>query len=327
MIAGLGSIGRRHLRNLAALGQTDIVLYRTHRSTLPEDELAEYPMETDLSTALAHRPDGVIVANPTAVHMAVAVPAARAGCHLLLEKPIAEPSDPQVDLLRRLVHENNVRTLVGFQFRFHPVLRMVKALVDSGELGHVLSFRVHWGEYLPGWHPWEDYRKGYAARKDLGGGVVNTLCHPLDYVRWLFGEVEALSALTDHVSEMDLDVEDLAEITLRFQNGVVGSVHLDYFQRPPQHFLTVNLEQGQIHWENESGAAQVYRVSAQTWDRITPPEGFERNDLFLEELRHFLSLVRGETVSRCSLEDGIQVLRLVQAVHESNRSGKWLRMA
>jgi len=261
LIAGLGSIGRRHLRNLVALGQEDILLYRTHRSTLPEDELAAYPVETDLAAALAHHPDAVIVANPTALHMEVALPAARAGCHLLLEKPIADRVDAQVELLRQTAVENQVRILVGFQFRFHPVLGKIKALLDSGNLGRVLSFRVHWGEYLPDWHPWEDYRQGYAARKELGGGVVNTLCHPLDYVRWLMGEVSSLSAHTGQVSGLELDVEDVAEIVLSLSNGAIGSIHLDYFQRLPQHSLTIYLEQGQIQWNNTSGAVQVYHVS------------------------------------------------------------------
>jgi len=314
------------LRNLVALGQEDILLYRTHRSTLPEDELAAYPVETDLAAALAHHPDAVIVANPTALHMEVALPAARAGCHLLLEKPIADRADAQVELLRQTAVENQVRILVGFQFRFHPVLGKIKALLDSGNLGRVLSFRVHWGEYLPDWHPWEDYRQGYAARKDLGGGVVNTLCHPLDYVRWLMGEVSSLSAQTGQVSGLELDVEDMAEIVLTLTNGAIGSIHLDYFQRPPQHSLTIYLEQGQIQWNNTSGAVQVYHVSSQAWEEITSPAGFERNDLFLEEMRHFLSLMRGETQSRCSLEDGIHILNLVEAVHESNRLGKRLQL-
>lgn len=324
LIAGLGSIGRRHLGNLVALGQEDILLYRTHHSTLPENELAAYPVETDFAAALAHHPDAVIVANPTALHMAVALPAAQAGCHLLLEKPIADRADAQVALLRQTAEANQVRTLVGFQFRFHPVLGKIKALVDSGDLGQVMSFRVHWGEYLPGWHPWEDYRQSYAARRELGGGVVNTLCHPLDYIRWLLGEVNSLTAHTGQVSGLELDVEDVAEIILTLENGAVGSIHLDYFQRPPQHKLTIQLEQGQIQWDNASGTAQVYRVVSQAWEEINPPVGFKRNDLFLEEMRHFLSLVRGEIQSRCSLEDGIQALKLVEAVHESNRLGQRL---
>jgi len=319
LIAGLGSIGRRHLRNLVTLGQRDILLYRTHQSTLPDDELAPFPVETNLGIALAQHPDAVIVTNPTAHHMNVAIPAADYGCHLLLEKPIAPAWDKQVDDLVRIVDEQKIQTLVGFQFRFHPVLEQIKAVLSSGELGRLFSFRVHWGEYLPDWHPWEDYRQSYAARADLGGGVVNTLCHPLDYVRWLFGEVESLSALTDQVSDLELDVEDLAEILLTFENDCIGSIHLNYFQRPPEHTLSITCEKGHIDWDNATGTARIYHSGVGKWETLSPPAGFERNDLFLEEMRHFLALIAGGTESRCSLHDGLCALALTEAVHRSSR--------
>jgi len=326
LIAGLGSIGRRHLRNLVALGQRDIVLYRTHQSTLPEDELADFPVERDLDAALALKPDAVIISNPTALHLDIAIPAAKAGCHLLIEKPIAAQWDKQAKALVRIVSDNHIRTLVGFQFRFHPVLARIKELIASEQIGRMLSFRVHWGEYLPGWHPWENYRLGYAARKDLGGGVVNTLCHPLDYVRWIFGEVESLSAMTGHVSGLDLDVEDVAEISLNLANEGLGSVHLDYFQRPPAHWIAVNCDNGGIRWDNATGAARIYHAERGQWETIQPPEGFERNALFLDEMRHFLAVVKGETQSRCSLEDGIKTLKMTEAVHHSAKEGCSIRL-
>ena len=320
LIAGLGSIGRRHLQNLLALGEKDILLYRTHKGTLPDEELAYFPTETDLSAALNHHPDAVIVANPTALHMDVALPAARAGCHLLIEKPVAKKWGNALENLSQLTKERSIKTLVGFQFRFHPVLQQIKAILDLGTLGRLYSFRIHWGEYLPGWHPWEDYRQSYAARRDLGGGVVNTLCHPLDYTRWLFGEVHALSAVTSQISELTLDVEDAAEITVTLENGALGSIHLDYFQRPPAHWLSVNSEKGHIDWDNETGYAKIYHAEDQRWEYLEPPEGFERNTLFLDEMHHFLNLIVGEAESRCSLADGIMALKLTEAVHESNRT-------
>ena len=161
----------------------------------------------------------MIVSNPTALHLDVAIPAAEAGCHLLLEKPITDRMDDRVNTLNKIVADKKLQVLVGYQFRFHPVLARIKALLQTGTLGKPLSVRAHWGEYLPGWHPWEDYRQGYAARKDLGGGVVNTLCHPLDYLRWLFGEVDSLSAMTGQVSQLELDVEDVAEVLLKFKDA------------------------------------------------------------------------------------------------------------
>jgi predicted dehydrogenase len=282
--------------------------------------LADFATETDLAEALAQKPDAVIVANPTACHLDVALPAAQAGCHLLLEKPISDALDDRVLELRDVVKSQDLKVLVGFQFRFHPTLKQIHDLIQSEALGRPLSFRVHWGEYLPGWHPWEDYRQSYAARRELGGGVVNTLSHPLDYVRWLFGEVASLNGTTAHVSDLELDVEDLAEITLSFESGVVGSVHLDYVQRPPEHTLTINFERGLVRWDNADGAAQVYRVENESWETLSPPDDFERNQLFLSETAHFLAMLQGETDSRCDLADGIKALEITRAVHESART-------
>src|SRR5512135_3428416 len=115
LIAGLGSIGRRHFRNLVALGEKDIILYRTNKATLPDDELAGYPVETDLAEALKkHKPQAVIVANPTALHMDVAIPAAEAGCAILLEKPISDSMDGP-DRLRAILQRTGAKLLVAFQ--------------------------------------------------------------------------------------------------------------------------------------------------------------------------------------------------------------------
>ena len=316
LIAGLGSIGRRHLHNLITLGEKDILLFRTHQSTIPDDDLKSFPVETDLKLALAQKPDAVIISNPTSIHLDVALPASEAGCHLFLEKPVSH-SVESLDVLRANMLQHSKQTLVGFQFRFHPVLMQIKALLDSDEIGQPLSVHAHWGEYLPGWHPWEDYRKAYAARSDLGGGVVLTLCHPFDYLRWLVGEVESLSAIAGSVSNLELGVEDLAEVILSFKNGCIGSVHLDYLQRPKAHWMEITTSHGFIRWQNASGAAEVYHVSSDKWERINPPSGFERNDLFLAEMAHFLSVVQGVEKPRCSLEDGERALKIALAVYES----------
>ena len=318
LIAGLGSIGRRHMKNLIALGEKDLILFRTKKSTLPDDELKAFPVEIELDKALSYKPDAVIIANPTALHLDVAIPAAKAGCHLLIEKPISDKLDDRVIELQKIINDNKIKVLVGFQFRFHPTLRRVHDILNSGELGRSLAFRAHWGEYLPDWHPWEDYKTSYAARKDLGGGVVNTLSHPLDYARWLFGEVDSISAFTGNVSNLDLEVEDAAEITIQFKSGCVGSIHLDYFQRPPAHWLEISFEKGLIKWDNATGSASVYKVNNETPELINLPDGFSRNNLFIDEMKHFLELIKGSSVSRCTLDDGIKALELTEAIHMSN---------
>ncbi|MBN1454256.1 MAG: Gfo/Idh/MocA family oxidoreductase [Anaerolineales bacterium] len=336
LIAGLGSIGRRHMRNLIALGEKDLVLLRTRKTTLPEDELDPFPQETDLQEALKkHKPDAVIVANPTSLHLDVAIPAAEASCTILLEKPISNSMEG-VDKLQAAVQKSGAKVLVAFQFRYHPGLAHAKRLITAGEIGRIVSAHVHFGEYLPAWHPWEDYRQGYAARADLGGGVVLTQCHSLDYLPWLVGKkVEAAWGFTGKVSDLEVDVEDTAKIGLRFEGGALGSLHLDYNRQPPVHTFDIVGTKGSIKWDLVDGVTHIYRAVLPSpggspagvlrkkgggegkWQDYPMPENWERNVMFMDQMKHFVSVMRGEAEPSCPLEDGIRVQKLVQAIHES----------
>jgi predicted dehydrogenase len=333
LIAGLGSIGRRHFRNLTALGEKDLVLLRTRKATLPEDELAGYPVETDLQDALTkNNPDAVIVANPTSLHLDVAIAAAQAGCHILLEKPVSHSLD-RLDVLEQAAEKSGSRILVGFQFRYHPTLNKARDLIQANALGRILTVHAHWGEYLPQWHPWEDYRQSYAARADLGGGVIVTLTHPLDYLRYLVGDVESLWSFNGHISPLEVDVEDVAEIGLRFANGATGGVHVNYFQRPPVHRLEIAGTNGTLRWDNADGVLHLYQMPAPfgsysdqppapVVETFPPPDGFDRNQLFVAQTRHFLDVARGESEPLCTLMDGVIALRLALAAYESQETGR-----
>ena len=190
-------------------------------------------------------------------------------------------------------------------------------MIQTEGLGTVLTAHANWGEYLPQWHPWEDYRQGYAARADLGGGVTVTFTHPLDFLRFMLGEVEALWSFSGHVSALEVDVEDVAEIGLKFTSGVVGGVHLNYFQYPTVHNFEIVGTQGTLRWGNTDGILHFYKMPmpfgsysdrppAPVIETFAPPEGFERNNLFVAEMRHFIEIARGEAEPLCTLEDGIQ---------------------
>jgi len=322
LIAGLGSIGRRHLRNLVALGEREIILYRTGNSTMAAEELADFPQETDLEHALEkHRPQAVIVSNPTALHLDVAIPAAKRGCAILLEKPISHTME-RLNILQEAAAKSGSKILVGFQFRYHPGLVRAKQWISEEEIGRLISAHVHFGEYLPAWHPWEDYRKGYAARADMGGGVVLTQCHSLDYLPWLMGSVESVWGFTARLSDLEVDVEDTAKIGVRFHGGALGSLHLDYNQQPPEHYFTVIGTKGTLKWNLSDGAARVYRPDKQDWEVFPLPDGWERNVMFMEQMKHFLQVARGEADPSCTLEDGIRVMKVIEAVHQSQATGR-----
>lgn len=319
LIAGMGSIGRRHLRNLLDLRKDEIMVYRTHQSTLPDEDLPVVKIETDFHRALSYQPDAVIVANPTSKHLEIAIPFAKTGASILLEKPVSHNTDG-VNELKHAEKSGGGRILMGFQFRYHPGLIKAADWMKDGAIGRVISVRCEWGEYLPSWHPWEDYRKSYSARGDLGGGVVLTLSHPIDYLRWLVGEISELWAFTGKVSDLEIGVEDCAEVGLRFENGATGNLHLDYFRCPAEHRFEIIGTAGMIEWRNATGAARLFRSESDSWESSLLPEGFERNDLFIAEMKHFLDVVEKKAKPVCTLEDGIKALKIALAVHESAKT-------
>ena len=327
LIAGFGSVGRRHFRNLQSLGVEDFVFYRSHRGMLDDEETAGWPSTADLDEALAMRPTAAVISNPTALHLPVAIEAAQAGCDLFIEKPLSHTREGCDELLD-LVETRKLVAMVGYQFRCHPLLGSLKEQLDSGRIGTVVSARSEWGEYLPDWHPWEDHRKSYSARKELGGGVTLTLSHTLDYLYGLFGPVAHVQASVRSVDALQTGVDDdLAAMTLDFEAGVLAEVHLDYLQRPPTHRLTILGDHGRAALDFLAGTLDWIAPDG-TEDRETLPDGFERNELFLAEMRHFLKAVADRSAPMISLRDGYEVmdvaLRAMESAetHEPNRAAE-----
>jgi predicted dehydrogenase len=318
VVAGSGSIGRRHIGNLQRLDAADLVVYRTGRRD-PHAPAVDGPEAFDLDRLLAGEPTAVLVCNPSALHVPVALAAARAGVHLFVEKPLSHSRDG-IDALRAEVGRKGLVALVGFQYRFHPGLRRARQWLFDGAIGDPVTARVHWGEYLPDWHPGEDWRRSYAAREDLGGGAIRTLCHPFDYLRWLLGEVESVFAETA-AGPLGLDVDEAAHVGLRFATGAIATVSLDYHHRPRTHALEVVGTRGRIRWSDDDGSAYLYDAAR---GRLTPfvPQGFARNDMFLDEMCHFLACLDGLERPACTLEDGVAALEVALAALESARSGR-----
>jgi len=325
LIVGFGSIGRRHFQNLLTLGEKDIVLLRSLKSTINTDELKDFLVVNQLEEALSLKPDAVILANPTALHLDVAIPAAKSGCHLFFEKPISD-SMKGIDTLFDAVRVGGGKAVIGFQFRFHPGLKKIKMLVENNEIGEIISARAHWGEYLPGWHPWEDHRKSYSAKKELGGGVILTLSHPIDYLNWMLGPVSTVWGHHRQINHLEIEVEASAEIGLVFKSGAFASIHLNYIQSPGRHDLEIIGDQGTIRWDNSDGIAHIFRTKTQMWESYNPPVNFERNDLFLAEMKHFIDVVKKDVQPICTLEDGVEVQKIVDAAYLSLKEQRFIKL-
>ena len=293
------------------------MLHRTMKSMLPDEGLDGLPIEEDLEKALERfHPDIVLVTNPTAKHLDVAIQAASTGCNLFIEKPISNSMDRMAELETALAAGGG-KVLIGYHYRFSPGLRFAKGVLDEGFVGMPIQARVYWGEYLPDWHPWEDYRDSYSARSELGGGVVLTLSHPFDYLRWLFGEVEEVLGAIGNSGSLELEVEDHASAVLTMTNGTQASVQLDYLGKPPDHYLEVTGTDGALRWDANSDQVKWWSDEGDEWKQQDPPSDFERNSMFLDEMRHLLAVEAGEEQPLCTLTDGIQALKIALAIHQS----------
>jgi predicted dehydrogenase len=332
LIIGLGSIGQRHVRNLRALlgDSVELIAYRVRRLTHvvtptmgadQERNVEEvYNIRTfpSLDEALAEKPDIAYVCNPSSLHVAVARACLLAGCDIFLEKPLADSLEGTAELVE-LARTHKRICMVGYQLRFHPCILRLTEIVRSGVLGTLLSVRATIGEYLPNWHPYEDYRTTYAARADLGGGVVVTQIHEFDYLYSLFGFPLRIYALGGHWSDLEIDVEDTASILMEAPLGSrVLPIHLhqDYLQSPPSRQCEIIGDKGRAVMDLPSLTVSLYTLGKPQAD-IFRLENFDRNNLFLDQTRHFLHCVETREKPIVDLADGIQSLRMALAVKQS----------
>ncbi len=320
LLAGCGSIGRRHLGNLRELGETELSVYRSGRTGVEEIE-REFGVQSffSLDDALAASPDAVLVTNPTSLHVPTALQAASAGSHIFIEKPVSDSLDGTTELAT-LAGKNGVMAAVGYNLRFHPVVRKLKDMVDNGSVGDILSVRAWAGQYLPDWHPSEDYRGSYAARSDLGGGVILTVSHELDYLYWLFGEVAEVTATISQPSDLEMDAESLAEITLVFKSGIVGQVHLDCLQRTPSRGCELIGSGGTVRCDLNRAEILVYGNGSGEPQRV-PVQAADPNRMYVDELAHFIECISAGKEPLVTLHDGVAVLQIALAARRAAEKG------
>lgn len=337
LMVGLGGIGQRHVRNMRTLygDQVELLAYRTRKLPVvltdklqvePGSDLAsKYAIQSfdSLDDALNQKPEITFICNPTSLHLQAALLAARAGSHLFIEKPLSHDL-AGLDELSALVDKNQLVGYVAYQMRFHPCLQKAHSWLVSGQIGRVLAVRADVGEYLPGWHTYEDYRLMYASRRELGGGVILSQIHEMDYLYWFFGLPRRIFTMGGHLSSLEIDVEDVASTLMEFViQGQIMPVHLhqDYIQRPPSRTLQIIGDRGKIQLDFHNLIARFFNADGSIGEELRF-DNFQRNQLFLDELNHFFAAVRGESPVTVTIQDGIQSLRMALAARESLETGK-----
>lgn len=303
LIVGAGPAGLRHARNATALGHDAAIARRDGAETDDFARGAGIPVFAGLDAAAQWSPDAVVVANAPSNHVAAARWAVDAGLPSLVEKPLAATPDDVADLLDR-ARTAGVHLAVGYNLRFHPALRAVAAAVADGRIGRLLFVRAEVGSLLSDWHPESDYRHGSAAQRALGGGALLTLSHELDYVLWIAGPASLVTGAHAHVSTLEADVEDVAEVVLRHETGAMSSVHVDLVDRAYNRRVRCVGESGTITW---TWGGQVELGDDVLWS----DPNFDLEATYVDELRAFLA---GEPAPGDAVQDACRVLAIVEGV-------------
>jgi predicted dehydrogenase len=240
--------------------------------------------------------------------METALLAARAGQNIFIEKPLTHNMDG-LEELKALAEKKNLKIMIGYNLRWHPLLKKMKAMVAKGAIGQPLSAHIEMGENIEDWHPWEDYRQAYAAYKKGGGGAVLCFSHDIDYLYWFFGMPEKIQAVGGKITPLSGDAEDMVKALLEYKNKFIVSLHLDYWQRPPKRYFEIIGTTGKITWDYYTKNLTLVSRDNNTAPIVyTVPDNFDRNDMFIDETKDFIAALGNKSDVPVPLREGIDVL-------------------
>jgi predicted dehydrogenase len=298
-VLGLGSAGRRHAENLAALGHEAVGFDPAAPESAPSAEEA------------IQGSDAVIVASPSSLHADQALAALAAGKPTLVEKPLAANA-ADAERVARAAHDSGVICGVAMNLRFHRGILGLRDLLP--ELGPVRLARSSFGYDLRLWRPGTDYRESYSAQAALAGGILLDAIHELDYLLWLLGPVESVGAELAQVSDLEIDVEDTALLSLRFASGALGAVDLNFVEPSYRRECLLVGSEATAAWDWNAGKILVRRGD----DERTVAVACDVQDTYRAVLEDFLSGAEPRT----PVEDGLAALRAVDSARRSAELGQ-----
>ena len=323
LVIGYGSIGKRHIKNLLSIPKTEILVLTKQKSN--DILLRKCSVYNTLENCILEKPSMAIIANNTSEHIDVALKLAKEGIDLFIEKPLSN-NLKNIQKLTKIVKAKKLTTMIGCNLRFHPCIKKIKQLIDNNVVGKILSVQVESGSYLPNWHIDENYSKSYAARKDLGGGVILTCIHEIDYLYWIFGMPKSLLSRNGKYSDLKIDSEDLSTSIIQFPKNFLVELHLDYFQQPDIRRCKIIGKKGTLMWDSASNSVKLYDPNKNLWNVKLRAKNFKRNDMYVDEIKHFLNCIKQRKQTINPLYEGIQTLRIALSIKKSSKIGRFTKI-
>jgi predicted dehydrogenase len=321
VVLGVGSIGERHLRCFQTTGRTELAIVEPN-PTLRQTVAERYGISqafASLAEAWEFRPTAAVVATPAPYHIPLSTELAERKVHLLIEKPLST-SVEGIDRLQQVVRENHVTVALAYVLRMYPVLQALKSAVGSGRFGRPVQLVAVGGQNFPTYRP--AYRDIYYRDRALGGGAIqDALTHTLNAGEWLVGPIDRLLADAAHQVLDGVEVEDTVHVLTR-QGNVMGSYSLNQHQPANESTLTVICERGMVRGEFHLNRWRWTERPDEPW-HDEPLEVAERDTHFIAQAVAFLDAVEGRRSVACTLEEGLQTLRVNLAALASLESTVW----
>ena len=320
----MGSIGIRHLQVLGELGEFEIAAYRTKKGMkkIPDDLEEKIRYFYDENEAFAWSPDFMIVSNPSNLHLEYLLKAIDHNIDALIEKPVANAYNKIKEAEKRLKERKN-RIYVGYNLRFNPIVKKVKEIIDARVYGNVLKANLYVGEYLPFWHPYEDYRKRYAARDDLGGGSLRTFSHEIDLGQYWFGNYDKIFAKVSKISDLEIDVDDNTDIFAEMKKGMILKISMDYLNPLGERKGELFFEDGLLKYDFLKREIEFTDYANNESKTVLKSENYDYNAQYKSQMEKFMNRSDEEI---CTLEEGINVMKLINKCEESNQTGRMLHV-
>ena len=322
LIVGLGSMGKRRIRNLQYLEAGEIIGFDIREDRRKEAE-KKYGIKTfdEFDKAMLDLPDAFVISTPPDLHVKYAMEAAKNNKHFFMEASV-------VDLgMNELIRECQKRDIVvapSCTMRFHPSVRKIKEIVDGKNIGGVLLFTYHSGQYLPDWHPWEDYRKFYVAKKETGAAR-EIVSFELVWLTWILGNIDTISCFKGKLSKLDVDIDDSYQIMMKFKSGVFGHMLIDVISRIPERSCKIFGEEGVVLWDWGVGV-KVYTTKDRSWKNYPEKGGISvegyiekiKEEPYIEEMNTFVRAIRKEIKYPYTLEEDKRILEALYAAERSS---------
>lgn len=320
LIVGAGSVGKRHARNFVELG--GIVSCVDPRADRRGEFCAEHPEAGSYATVSEALSEatyaGGVVCSPTRFHVEQSLAIVDAGVPLLLEKPVSISLDDSVRL-QEACAAASVPTLLGYTWRWWPPLGKVREHLEAATIGRLRHVKFVMSAHLADWHPGEPLAEFFMSSAALGGGALLDESHWLDLMVWCFGMPDRVFARVEKISDLDIDSDDNVDMVLSYGDGLRVTVHLDLYGRPHEKYVQFTGDLGTMRWSEAPNRISICHGAEANW--IDENFDCERNDMFAAVAREFLSLLDGENRPTCTIDEGIDVMRIIEAARESQRTG------